>query len=257
MIVIDELQETFFMSRLGDLIRTERIRQKLSPKQVAKKCGVSESYLLAVEAGTKIIADDQARRILKSMGLKQQTEAEFTLDDIAATVDLAQVQPRMAAAAAAKKPARKEAELAASSDDQEEGVAGSVWLDALQSVLKRVPVMNAVMKPVSYQLVPVENGRIEGANPDKVFFYLAPDDSMRGFRIHRGDIVLTVPAQSPVDGAIMLLNYNEHRYLRKIKVMDDRTVMLQHYDREYESETVPISEIGFIARCVKVTFELT
>jgi len=245
------------MSRLGDLIRTERIRQKLSPKQVAKKCGVSESYLLAVEAGTKIIADDQARRILKSMGLKQQTEAEFTLDDIAATVDLAQVQPRMAAAAAAKKPARKEAELAASSDDQEEGVAGSVWLDALQSVLKRVPVMNAVMKPVGYQLVPVENGRIEGANPDKVFFYLAPDDSMRGFRIHRGDIVLTVPAQSPVDGAIMLLNYNEHRYLRKIKVMDDRTVMLQHYDREYESETVPISEIGFIARCVKVSFELT
>ena len=158
------------MSRLGDLIRTERIRQKLSPKQVAKKCGVSESYLLAVEAGTKIIADDQARRILKTIGLKQQTEAEFTLDDIAATVDLAQVQPRMAAAVqTAKKPPKKEAELAASTED-DESVAGSVWLDALQSVLKRVPVMNAVMKPVSYQLVPVENGRIEGANPDKVFF---------------------------------------------------------------------------------------
>ena len=28
-------------------------------------------------------------------------------------------------------------------DTQKEGVAGSVWLDALQSVLKRVPVMNA------------------------------------------------------------------------------------------------------------------
>ena len=245
------------MSRLGDLIRTERIRQKLTPKQVAKKCGVSESYLLAVEAGTKIIADDQARRILKSIGLKQQTEAEFTLDDIAATVDLAQVQPRMAAAAQAmKKAPKKEAELAASSSDEAEGVAGSVWLDALQSVLKRVPVMNAVMKPVSYRLVPVENGRIEGANPDKVFFYLVPDDSMRGFRIHRGDLVLTVPAQSPVDGAIMLLNYKEHRYLRKIKVLDDHTVLLQHYDREYEADTVPINEIGFLSRCVQVTFEL-
>ena len=242
------------MSRLGDLIRTERIRQKMTPKQVAKKCGVSESYLMAVEAGTKIIADDQARRILKAIGLKQQTEAEFTLDDIAATVDLAQVQPRMAEAVQAKKPARKEAELAASTED--EGVAGSVWLDALQSVLKRVPVMNAVMKPVSYQLVPVENGRIEGANPDKVFFYLVPDDSMRGFRIPRGDIVLTVPAQSPVDGAIMLMNYNEHRYLRKVKILDDRSVILQSYDREYEAETVPMSEIGFIARCVKVSFEL-
>ena len=241
------------MSRLGDLIRTERIRQKMTLKQVAKKCGVSEGYLQAVEAGTRIIADDQARRILKTIGLKQQNETEFTLDDIAATVDLAQVQPKMAEALK-KKPEKKEAELAASS--VEETVAGSVWLDALQSVLKRVPVMNAVMKPVSYKLVPVENGRIEGANPDKVFFYLAPDDSMRGFRIHRGDIVLTVPANSPVDGAIMLLNYNEHRYLRKIKVMDDRTVMLQHYDREYEAETVPISEIGFLSRCVQVTFEL-
>ena len=242
------------MSRLGDLIRTERIRRKLTPKQVAKKCGVSESYLLAVEAGTRIIADDQARRILKTMGLKQQTEAEFTLDDIAATVDLVQVQPKMAEALK-KKPEKKEAELAASS--QEESVAGRVWLDALQSVLKRVPVMNAVMKPVSYQLVPVENGRIEGANPDKVFFYLAPDDSLRGFRIHRGDIVLTVPAQSPVDGAVMLLNYKEHRYLRKIKVLDDHTVLLQSYDREYEAETASMSDIGFISRCVRVTFELT
>ena len=240
------------MSRLGDLIRTERIRHKMTPKQVAKKCGVSESYLVAVEAGTRIIADDQARRILKAIGLKQQTEAEFTLDDIAATVDLAQVQPRLAEAV--KKPPKKEAELAASSED--EGVAGSVWLDALQSVLKRVPVMNAVMKPVAYKLVPVENGRIEGANPDKVFYYLAPDDSMRGFRIHKGDIVLTVPAQSPVDGAIMLMDYKEHRYLRKVKVLDDRQVLLQSYDREYEAETVPISEIGFLSRCVQVTFEL-
>ena len=198
------------MSRLGDLIRTERIRQKMTPKQVARKCGVSESYLVAVEAGTRIIADDQARRILKAIGLKQQTEAEFTLDDIAATVDLAQVQPRLAEAV--KKPPKKEAELAASSED--EGVAGSVWLDALQSVLKRVPVMNAVMKPVAYRLVPVENGRIEGANPDKVFFYLAPDDSMRGFRIHKGDIVLTVPAQSPVDGAIMLMKRRPFRSAR-------------------------------------------
>ncbi len=243
------------MSRLGDLIRTERIRQKLTPKQVAKKCGVSESYLMAVEAGTRIIADDQARRILKSIGLKQQTEAEFTLDDIAATVDLAQVQPRMAAAVQAMKQPKKEAELAAATTE-EESVAGSVWLDALQSVLKRVPVMNAVMKPVSYRLVPVENGRIEGANPDKVFFYLAPDDSLRGFRIHRGDVVLTVPAQSPVDGAVMLMNYNEHRYLRKVKILDDRNVLLQSYDREYEAETVPMGEIGFIARCVKVSFDL-
>ena len=98
--------------------------------------------------------------------------------------------------------------------------------------------------------------RLNDPDPDKVFYYLAPDDSMRGFRIHKGDIVLTVPANSPVDGAIMLMNYNEHRYLRKIKLLDDRNVLLQSYDRQYEAETVAINEIGLIARCVKVTFEL-
>ncbi len=243
------------MSRLGDLIRTERIRQKMTPKQVARKCGVSESYIMAVEAGTRIIGDDQARRILKTIGLRQQNEAEFTLDDIASTVDLAQVQPSLKKAVSAPKP-REAEKVASTGDEQKEGIAGSVWLDALQSVMKRVPVMNAVMKPVSYKLVPVENGRIAGANPDKVFYYLSPDDSMRGFRICRGDLVLTVPAQSPVDGAVMLVTWKEHRFLRKIKILSDHEVMLQSYDREYEAETVSIHDVGFISRCVQVIIEL-
>ena len=40
------------MSRLGDLIRLERTRQGLTHKQVARKCGVSDKYLMEVEAGT-------------------------------------------------------------------------------------------------------------------------------------------------------------------------------------------------------------
>lgn len=254
------------MSRLGDLIRTERLRQKMTPKQVARKCGVSESYLLAVEAGTRIIADDQARRILKTIGLREQTEADFTLDDIAATVDLAQVAPQMAQPAPRPKPrpvahsAEPEAVKVASTEpekeEKDEGVTGSVWLDALQSVLKRVPVMNAVMKPVDYRLVPILQGRIEGAAPDKVFYFLAPDDSMRGFRIHAGDVALVVPAQSPVDGAVMLVEYNSHRYLRKVKRLEGMNVLLQSYDREYDAVTAPIQEVNFLGRVVKLEITL-
>ena len=242
------------MSRLGDLIRTERVRQKMTPKQVARKCGVSESYIMAVEAGTRIIADDQARRILKTIGLREQNEADFTLDDIAATVDLASVQPQLAKAVARPKP--KEAEKVASTEEKDEGVAGSVWLDALTSVLKRVPVMNAVMKPVDYQLLPIQSGRIEGANPDKVFYFLAPDDSMRGFRIHSGDRALIVPAQSPVDGAVMLVEYNAHRYMRKVKKLDGFQVLLQSYDREYDAQTAQLSEVNFIGRAVRLEINL-
>ncbi|MBQ7306758.1 MAG: helix-turn-helix transcriptional regulator, partial [Clostridia bacterium] len=143
------------MSRLGDLIRTERVRAKMTPKQVAKKCGVAESFIVAVEAGTRIIADDQARRILKTIGLKEHNEADFTLDDIAATVDLASVQPQMAKAVAQPKAVEK----VASTEEKDEGVVGSVWLDALTSVLKHVPVMNAVMKPVDHKLLPIQGGK--------------------------------------------------------------------------------------------------
>ncbi|MBQ8654596.1 MAG: LexA family transcriptional regulator [Clostridia bacterium] len=247
------------MSRLGDLIRTERLRAKMTPKQVAKKCGVAESYIMAVEAGTRIIADDQARRILKTIGLREQTEADFSLDDIAATVDLAAAAPAVAQSVAAKPKAAASRLVRPDEDkpaEKDSGVTGSVWLDALTSVLKRVPVMNAVMKPVDHRLVPIQGGRIEGANPDKVFYYLAPDDSMRGFRIHAGDIALIVPAQSPVDGAVMLIEHNSHRYLRKVKKLDGFQVLLQSYDREYDAETVQLSECSFIGRVVKLEITL-
>ena len=244
------------MSRLGDLIRLERTRQGLTHKQVAKKCGVSDKYLMEVEAGTRIIADDQARRILKSMGMAQQTEADFTLDDIAATVDLQSAVPQLTKAVAPKRPAAapREAQPAAESDP---GVSGSIWLDALSGVLKHVPVYNAVMKEVGHRLLPITNGKIEGASPDKVYYFMAPDNDLRGFRVQRGDLVLVVPAQAAVDGAIMLLQTPQGRVLRKVKRVNDYQAMLQKYDEAFESEIHNYNELTFVGRCVRLEADLT
>ena len=243
------------MSRLGDLIRLERTRQGLTHKQVARKCGVSDKYLIEVEAGTRIIADDQARRILKSMGMSQQTEADFTLDDIAATVDLQSAVPQLTKAVEPKKPAKAEKPEAVAESDP--GVSGSIWLDALSGVLKHVPVYNAVMKEVGHRLLPITNGKIEGASPDKVFYFMAPDNDLRGFRVQRGDLVLVVPAQAAVDGAIMLLQTPQGRILRKIKRVNDYQAMLQKYDEAFESEIKNFNELTFVGRCVRLEADLT
>ncbi len=236
------------MSRLGDLIKTERLRQNMTPKQVAKKCGVAESFIVDVESGKRIIADDLARRILKTIGLTQHTEADFSLDDIAATVDLnTTITPRPVAAP------KKEAPAASAQDDN---VDGSIWLDALSSVLKRVPVMNAVMKEVDHKLLPILSGKIEGASPDKVFYFLAPDESMRGFRIHQNDLCFIVPSQSPIDGVVMLVEYKQHRSLRKIKKLDHFQILLQSYEREYVADTCTLNEVNFIGRCVRIEITL-
>lgn len=241
------------MSRLGDLIRLERTRQGLTHKQVARKCGVSDKYLMEVEAGTRIINDDQARRILKTMGLQQQNEADFTLDDIAATVDLQSAVPQISRAVEKKRVEPKKEAAAAESDG---GVAGSIWLDALSGVLKHVPVYNAVMKEVGHRLLPITNGKIEGASPDKVFYFMAPDNDLRGFRVQRGDLVLVVPAQAAVDGAIMLLQTPQGRVLRKVKRLNDYQAMLQRYDESCESEIKNYNEIMFVGRCVRLEASL-
>ena len=238
------------MSRLGDLIKLERTRRGMTHKAVARKSGVSEGYLKEVEAGTRIIQDAQARRILKVMGAQAPEESSFTLDDIAATVDLQSALPQAAKAvekAATGKPEGKAVDT---------GITGSIWLDALSGVLQHVPIYNAVMKDVGSLLLPVTEGKIEGAPKDKVYYFKAPDDDMRGFRVHRGDLVLVVPAGAPQDGAMMLIETPQGLLLRQIKLLPRFQAMLQKYDREFESEIINIADLKVVGKCVRLEAEL-
>lgn len=240
------------MSRLGDLILLERSRQKLTRKQVARKCGVSEGYIKDVEEGRRIIQDDQARRILKTLGTSSRSEADFSLDEIAATVDLSTLAPQAAPKSTEKKPEPKvEAPKPQTAEEQ-----SGIWLDALSSVLKPVPVMNAGWIQVSRRMVPIQDGKIEGAKPDRVVYFLAPDDSMRAMRIEKGDLVLVVPHNLPVDGAIMLVEYGAHRCLRRIKLLGNSNILLQSGDRHLDAEAINISEIKIVGRAVRVEVTL-
>lgn len=67
--------------------------------------------------------------------------------------------------------------------------------------------MNAGWIQVARRMVPIQDGKIEGAKPERVVYFQAPDDSMRAMRIEKGDLVLVVPQALPVDGAIMLVEY--------------------------------------------------
>ena len=238
------------MSRLGDLILLERTRQKLTRKQVAKKCGISEGYLKDVEEGRRIIQDDQARRILRTLGTSQRNEAEFSLDEIAATVDLGTLAPKPSPA---PKPQPKPEPAAKPVSPEEQS---GIWLDALSSVLKPVPIMNAGWMQVGRRMTPIQDGKIEGAKPDRVVYFEAPDDSMRAMRIEKGDLVLVVPQSLPIDGSIMLVEYGAHRCLRRIKLLGNSNILLQSGDRALDAEAVSISEIKLVGRAVRVEFSL-
>lgn len=235
------------MSRLGDLIHLERTRRGLSAKQVAKMCSVAEKYVLDVEAGKRIIADDQARRILKRIGLEHQTEADFSLDDIAATVDLHTAAPGLVPKEPEYPPKPKPVASLPAEDEQ----VGGIWLDALASVLRQVPVYNATWKVIDHRTLAATGGKIEGGPADKALYFLAPDDSMRGFRIIKDDLLLVVPAHSPIDDAVMLVKWLDYVAVRKIKLAGDQVLMLS-YNHEIETQAVPLSAVNFVGRCVRL-----
>ncbi len=229
------------MSRLGDAIRKARIAAKLNEKQLGRKCGMAESVIKDIESGRRIVSDDQAQRILKLLGAESPVSTEL---EVAQEPEVKlRPQPR-AYILPAKNIAPEQQRASDESTD--------AWLDALGGVVKRVPVMDENGVVIDHVLTPIISGRIEGGAPDKVIYCRMGDDALRGFRIHAGDLLLTVPDTHAVDGAIMLVEYKGRRILRKLMKMDGMRIQMQSFDREFEAVIAPAPEVRILGRCVRL-----
>lgn len=229
------------MSRLGDAIRKARIAKKWSEKQLGRKCGMAENVIREIESGRRIVSDDQAQRILKLLGAENPVSTEL---EVAQEPEVKlRPQPR-----AYVLPAKNIAPEQQKASDE----ATDAWLDALGGVVKRVPVMDENGVVIDHVLTPIISGRIEGGAPDKVFYYRMGDDALRGFRIHAGDLLLTVPETRAADGAIMLIEYKGRRMPRKLMKMDGMRIQMQSFDREFEAVVAPAPDVRVLGRCVQL-----
>ena len=229
------------MSRLGDAIRKARIAKKWSEKQLGRKCGMAENVIREIESGRRIVSDDQAQRILRLLGAESPVSTEL---EVAQEPEVKlRPQPR-----AYVLPAKNVAPEQQKASDE----ATDAWLDALGGVVKRVPVMDENGVVIDHVLTPIISGRIEGGAPDKVFYYRMGDDALRGFRIHAGDLLLTVPETRAADGAIMLIEYKGRRMPRKLMKMDGMRIQMQSFDREFEAVVAPAPDVRVLGRCVQL-----
>ncbi len=234
------------MSRLGDTIRAARLKAGMTPKALGKKCGVAESFINDVEMGRKIVSDDQAQRILKVLGVKNPVSTEL---EVAAepAVEL-RPRPRPYVMPVQTEPEKKPTK----EEIHETQAATDAWLDALGGVVKRVPILGSDGVVIDHRLLPVIGGKIEGGHPDKVVYFRQEDDSMRGFRIYAGDLLLTIPCPTPVDDAVMLIVLGGVRMVRKIKKQDGGRLLLQSYNYEYDGKVVELKNVLILGRCVRL-----
>ncbi len=234
------------MSRMGETIQKARLAAGLTEKALGKKCGLAESVIKDIESGRRVASDDQAQRMLKVLGVKNPVSTEL---EVAAEPEV-KLRPRPRPYVLPVEQPKEEAVPAASAVSEEQG---SVWLDALGGLVKRVPVCDEKGLVLDHVLEPVIGGRIEGGVPDKVFYYRCPDDQLAGYRIHAGDLLLTVPEKLPVDEAVMILEKDGLRIARKVKKLDGGKALLQTYDREFRGETVDLKTVLILGRCVKLS----
>ena len=227
------------MSRLGDTIRAARVKAKLTEKALGKKCGLAESFIKDVESGRKIVSDDQAQRILKVLGVANPISTEL---EVAAEPPV-KLRPKPRAYILPVED-QTQPEAAAESSD--------AWLDALGGVVRRVPVMSPDGLVIDHVLTPIVGGRIEGGAPDKVLYYRVPDDMLRGFRVHAGDLLLVVPATKAEDGQLMLVEYGGQRVVRKLLKMDGGRIQMQAFDHEFTAVVGTIMDVKVLGRCVKL-----
>ncbi len=229
------------MSRLGDTIRAARLKAKLTEKALGKKCGLAESYIKDLESGRKIVSDAQAQRILKVLGVSNPVSTEL---EVAAEPEV-KLRPRPRAYVL---PVEEQAENAKKAAEE----SSDAWLDALGGVVKRVPVMSPDGLVIDHVLTPVVSGRIEGSAPDKVIYYRVPDDMLRGFRVHAGDLLLVTPTAKVEDGALMLVERDGERVVRKLLKLDGARVQMQAFDHEFTADVAPAAEVKVLGRCVKL-----
>ncbi|MDP4144551.1 MAG: helix-turn-helix transcriptional regulator [Bacillota bacterium] len=227
------------MSRVGEKIKQLRLESGMNQKQLGKKLGVSESFVLEVETGRRVINENLMNRIAKVLGKD--------INDINMHDDEDNNKPPVV---------NKEIKIDKKGKNKDNDV-NEVWSNALSSILKNVPVYRYDLnKPIAVKQMPVISNKIEGHSQDKVAFLTVEQDDMTSFRICRGDIAFGYVIHEVENNSICLVEYNNIRAIRQIKKLDSNKVLLISNGGNLRTETVNVKEIRPLLKLQKLEITL-
>lgn len=223
------------MSRVGEKIKEISEKKGMTKKTLAKKLGVSESFLTEVETGRKVIPEDLLKRLTKVLGEE--------INDISASFEEESIKEDL------KERPKYNIKEEATKD---------IWKEAFGDVLMKVPVYNInFTETLGSKLMPIENNRVEGYTKDKVLYLKIEDEDMVGNRIFPGDLALAVMNQELVNNSICLVEYGGERIIRQIKKLDNAKLLLISNKNNVKTTTALNNEVKIIARFLRLEISLT
>lgn len=219
------------MNRIGEKIKSARLQKNMAVKQLAKKCGVSESYIQEVESGKKVISESLIKRISNVLDINLNEpmfcETETYTDE-----------PK-------EESSSKKLDVSAE------------WSFAFSNIIKDLPIYDADMdKVIGIKYLPIIDKKVEGYNPDKFIYVKIPDDSMSGFRIRKDDLAAAVLNSEIKNDGIYLIEYEGRKKIRHIKKLDGNNILITSNSGDLKSETKKAKEVKIIAHLIKAEISL-
>ena len=224
------------MGRIGEKIKKLRTEKGLAQKQLAKKCGISESYISEIESGKRVINESMIKKMSVILGM----DISESLFDEEATIKYVNVQVE-----------KHDKELNAKKNPLPE------WQSAFSNIIKDIPIYDIDMnEKLGFKHLPVMDKKVEGYNPDKLIYISMPDNSLSGFRIKKGDIIMVLLYSEPLSKGFFLIECDGRKLIRNIKRLDGNSMLLLSNDSELKTDTRDIHSIKIIGHCIKVEFDL-
>ncbi|MBB6218926.1 transcriptional regulator with XRE-family HTH domain [Anaerosolibacter carboniphilus] len=229
------------MSRVGEKLKAERLKKGMTPKQLGKKCGVTESFIVDIETGKKIVNEKLLSQISKALGVN--LEEDMVLE--------APTEEERAQGESQPKPVKS---VEVVPQRRIEVVPLDQWEDALSNIIKKVPIYDIEMKEIKgYRNFPIIERKVEGFHPDKLIYIDIPDDTMGQYRMRRGDRALIYLNHEFMNGAFQLVEYEGRRRLRKLKKIEGNKVQL--VDGEGQGVTKEMKALKIIGRVIRVEID--
>jgi transcriptional regulator with XRE-family HTH domain len=220
------------MSRVSDNIKKARLDSGMNQKQLAKKLGVSESFVNEIEAGRRVLNESTINRIANVLMINLNDINMY--DEDAKEEKIREVIP-------VKKENKKNEPV------------NELWNDAFGSVIRNVPILDYELKNIlATRPMPIISNKINGFSQDKVAFLKVEDDDMIGYRICKGDIAFINLSHEIENSSICLIEHNSEKIIRQIKKLDSSKILLIKNSGTLKTETVNPKEIKVLARLISV-----
>ncbi|MFZ5987941.1 MAG: S24 family peptidase [Bacillota bacterium] len=217
------------MSRMGLEISKLRKEIGMTQKQLAKIVGVSEGFIIDVEAGKRVLKEDLIKKISKAL------RREVDKLDLYQAEENNKPEPDKNVVKVIEKPVQ------------------DIWNDALAGVLMPVPVYTYKMdKAIQTKQLPIISNKVEGYPKDKVFYLTIEDNEMAGFRMSKGDLALVYGTQEIENNAVYLIEYNGTRAIRQIKTLDGGKLLLVSNRGSLSTDVVYKKDVKVIGRLIRL-----